>query len=44
MAEASDATATNTGMILTLALNYSARSEIVDAFRSLADAARATAD
>jgi undecaprenyl diphosphate synthase len=39
MAEASDATATNTGMILTLALNYSARSEIVDAFRSLADAA-----
>ena len=27
------------GMVLTLALNYSARSEIVDAFRSLADAA-----
>jgi len=39
MAEASDATAANTGMILTLALNYSARSEIVDAFRSLAEAA-----
>ena len=39
MAEASDATAANTGMILTLALNYSARSEIVDAFRALAEAA-----
>ena len=39
MAEASDATAANTGMILTLALNYSARSEIVDAFRAIADAA-----
>jgi undecaprenyl diphosphate synthase len=39
MTEASDATGANTGMILTLALNYSARSEIVDAFRSLADAA-----
>ncbi len=39
MAEASDATGSNTGMILTLALNYSARSEIVDAFRSLAEAA-----
>src|ERR1700719_33589 len=39
MAEASDATSKNTGMLLTLALNYSARSEIVDAFRSLADAA-----
>src|SRR6202030_645247 len=38
MAEASDATSKNTGMLLTLALNYSARSEIVDAFRSLADA------
>ena len=36
MAEASDATSQNTGMMLTLALNYSARSEIVDAFRSLA--------
>jgi undecaprenyl diphosphate synthase len=39
MQEASDATAANTGMILTLALNYSARSEIVDAFRALAHAA-----
>jgi undecaprenyl diphosphate synthase len=39
MAEASEATGSNTGMILTLALNYSARSEIVDAFRALAEAA-----
>ena len=39
MEEASGATAKNTGMLLTLALNYSARSEIVDAFRSLAEAA-----
>ncbi len=39
MAEASEATNANNGMILTLALNYSARSEIVDAFRSLAEAA-----
>lgn len=39
MDEASDATAKNSGMLLTLALNYSARSEIVDAFRSLAEAA-----
>jgi len=39
MEEASCATAKNTGMLLTLALNYSARSEIVDAFRSLAEAA-----
>jgi len=36
---AHEATSRNTGMILTLALNYSARSEIVDAFRSLAEAA-----
>src|SRR5262252_10246909 len=36
---ARNATARNTGMVLTLALNYSARSEIVDAFRSLAEAA-----
>jgi undecaprenyl diphosphate synthase len=28
-------TAQNTGMVLTLALNYSARSELVDAFRSM---------
>jgi undecaprenyl diphosphate synthase len=39
MAWASDATAHNTGMVLTLALNYSARSEIVDAFQSLVNAA-----
>ena len=39
MEYASDATRANTGMVLTLALNYSARSEIVDAFRSLAEAA-----
>ena len=39
MEEASEATRANTGMVLTLALNYSARSEIVDAFRSLAEAA-----
>jgi undecaprenyl diphosphate synthase len=39
MEEASCATCENTGMLLTLALNYSARSEIVDAFRSLAEAA-----
>jgi len=36
---ARDATAHNTGMTLTLALNYSARSELVDAFRSMVDAA-----
>ena len=39
MEYASDATRANTGMVLTLALNYSARSEIVDAFRSLAELA-----
>jgi undecaprenyl diphosphate synthase len=39
MEYASEATRRNSGMILTLALNYSARSEIVDAFRSLAEAA-----
>jgi undecaprenyl diphosphate synthase len=39
MAWASDATARNSGMVLTLALNYSARSELVDAFRSIVDAA-----
>ena len=39
MAEASASTSSNTGMILTLALNYSARSEIVDAFRALAESA-----
>jgi len=36
---ARQATAHNSGMVLTLALNYSARSEIVDAFRSLAESA-----
>ena len=39
MEYAREATSKNRGMILTLALNYSARSEIVDAFRSLAEAA-----
>ena len=33
------ATSRNTGMVLTLALNYSARSELVDAFHSIIDAA-----
>ena len=32
---AREATAKNTGMVLTLALNYSARSELVDAFRTM---------
>jgi undecaprenyl diphosphate synthase len=36
---AREATARNTGMVLTLALNYSARTEIVDALRSIVDAA-----
>ena len=39
MEEARQLTAKNTGMVLTLALNYSARSELVDAFRSIAAAA-----
>jgi undecaprenyl diphosphate synthase len=39
MAWAREATARNSGMVLTLALNYSARSEIVDAFRSMVSAA-----
>jgi len=39
MSWARDATARNSGMVLTLALNYSARSELVDAFRSIVDAA-----
>jgi undecaprenyl diphosphate synthase len=39
MAWAKQATAHNTGMVLTLALNYSARTELVDAFRSIAEAA-----
>src|SRR4030095_11817261 len=39
MAWAREATSRNTGMILTLALNDSARSEIVEAFRALANVA-----
>jgi undecaprenyl diphosphate synthase len=39
MAWAREATARNSGMVLTLALNYSARSELVDAFRSMVQAA-----
>ena len=39
MARAREATAKNTGMVLTLALNYSARTELVDAFNSLVQAA-----
>ncbi len=39
MGWARDATRQNTGMVLTLALNYSARSELVDAFRSMLEAA-----
>src|SRR5579859_4656957 len=36
---ARDATARNSGMVLTLALNYSSRSELVDAFRAIVNAA-----
>jgi undecaprenyl diphosphate synthase len=36
---ARQATSSNSGMVLTLALNYSARSELVDAFQSILDAA-----
>ena len=36
---AREATTRNSGMVLTLALNYSARSELVDAFRSMVHAA-----
>jgi len=39
MAWARTSTAHNTGTVLTLALNYSARSELVDAFRSMVDTA-----
>lgn len=39
MAWARDATAGNTGMVLTLALNYGARSELVDAFNDIVHAA-----
>jgi undecaprenyl diphosphate synthase len=37
---AEESTARNSGMVLTLALNYGARTEIVDALRSIIDAAR----
>jgi undecaprenyl diphosphate synthase len=37
---AEESTADNTGMVLTLALNYGARTEIVDALRSIIDTAR----
>ena len=40
MAWAREETARNTGMVLTLALNYGSRSEIVDAVRSMINAAR----
>ena len=40
MAWARDATARNSGMVLTLALNYSARSELVDAFRAIVNGAK----
>jgi undecaprenyl diphosphate synthase len=36
---AQDETSKNTGMVLTLALNYGARSELADAFNSILDAA-----
>ncbi|MBV9624576.1 MAG: isoprenyl transferase [Acidobacteria bacterium] len=39
MAWAREETSRNTGMVLTLALNYSARSELVDAFRAMLKAA-----
>ena len=39
MAWAKEQTSRNTGMVMTLALNYGSRSEIVDAFKSMFDAA-----
>jgi len=43
MAWARQSTAQNAGTVLTLALNYSARSELVDAFRSMVNGHRRTA-
>ena len=39
MAWAMDQTSKNTGMIMTLALNYGARAELIDAFRAIVEAA-----
>ncbi len=39
MAWATDQTSKNTGMVMTLALNYGARAELIDAFRSILEAA-----
>jgi undecaprenyl diphosphate synthase len=39
MAWATDQTSRNTGMIMTLALNYGARAELIDAFRAIIQAA-----
>jgi undecaprenyl diphosphate synthase len=39
MAWAKEQTARNTGMVMTLALNYGSRSEIVDAFKAIVNAA-----
>jgi undecaprenyl diphosphate synthase len=39
MAWATEQTAQNTGMIMTLALNYGARAELIDAFQSIVQAA-----
>jgi undecaprenyl diphosphate synthase len=40
MAWAKEQTSGNTGTVLTLALNYGARSELVDAFKAIVNAAR----
>jgi undecaprenyl diphosphate synthase len=39
MAWASEQTAKNTGMVMTLALNYGARAELIDAFQAIVDKA-----
>ena len=39
MEESAEATSANTGMLLTLALNYSARAELADAFHSIVETA-----